>query len=120
MTGQHHQNPNFIAMGVTHIYCAGKMFKFFTPSENASMSHKEVNKNKRMKSEVLLAAVTVSTIFWDVMQCGLAESLPGLLFGPEDGISTFFQNISKLPPEYTMSNPRRQYSFENICGVMGK
>jgi hypothetical protein len=25
-----------------------------------------------------------------------------------------------LPPEYTMSNPRRQYSFENICGVMGK
>jgi hypothetical protein len=62
-----------------------------------------------------------SVIFWDVryefnnvseerIASTFKRCLPGLLFHPEDGSNTFFQNIIKLMPDYKASHHRKQFS----------
>jgi hypothetical protein len=44
----------------------------------------------------------------------LGSSLPGLLHGPQGGVSRFFQNVSQLP-YYMMSHPRRLPCWIKNC-----
>jgi hypothetical protein len=47
--------------------------------------------------------------------------LVGLYFGPETGGSTLLRNVCELLPDYTASQPRRQYvGFEVLTPVVKK
>jgi hypothetical protein len=46
-------------------------------------------------------------VSWYSCATAKCASLPGLLFDPEDGISTLIRNVGKLLPDYTASRQRR-------------